>query len=125
MAALQTYLLTYLPWLLRFRIGLALPSGVIRSFETTSNDTIHFQHECPLLHNQIAGNSIVVFAKTREGSIQPRSQCLGALDDCRVVLIQRRGSGALLSVADSLLLAIRFEPFMESDIALRSTPVER
>jgi len=61
----------------------------------------------------------------RVQSIQPRSQCLGALDDCQVVLIQRRGSGALLSVACTLLLAIRFEPFMESDIALRSMPVER
>jgi hypothetical protein len=70
-------------------------------------------------------NSLVVFAKAREVSIQPRSQCLGALDDCRGVLIQRRGSGALLSVACTLLLAIRFEPFMESDIALRSMPVER
>jgi hypothetical protein len=69
-------------------------------------------------------NSLVVFAKAREVSIQPRSQCLGALDDCRGVLIQRRGSGALLSVAYTLL-AIRFEPFMESDIALRSMPVER
>jgi len=33
--------------------------------------------------------------------------------------------GALLSAACTLLLAIRFEPFMESDIALRSMPVER
>ena len=38
---------------------------------------------------------------------------------------QRRGSGALQSVARTVCLAIRFESFVESDSALRSKPVER
>jgi hypothetical protein len=47
-------MLTYFRVCCAFESACALPSGVIRSFETTSNDTIHFQHECPLLHTQIA-----------------------------------------------------------------------
>jgi hypothetical protein len=38
---------------------------------------------------------------------------------------QRRASDALQSVACTLLLAIRFESFVESDGALRITPIER